>query len=102
MMLIAQHLRRWRLEVPYDADKAQSFEQVIGRVDFPPTEALPHAALVRMVVVVPTLPHRKQRQKPVVAGIVSRQVPLPAADMRERIDAERRVIDQHGAPEEPN
>ena len=36
----------------------------------------------------------------VVAGIVTGDVALAAADMGERIDAERGVVDEHRAPDE--
>jgi len=53
-----------------------------------------------VVIVVPTLAHREQRQQPVVAGIVARDVSPGSANMRQRIDRKRRVINKHGTPEE--
>ena len=45
-------------ELPYNAERRQSFEQIIGRVDLPPSKALSDAALASAVIVVPTLTHR--------------------------------------------
>ncbi|MGY4327142.1 hypothetical protein ACVWWG_001559 [Bradyrhizobium sp. LB7.2] len=99
-LLVAQHLFGRRLHVPDDAEPGQHLQDVIGHVDFPPAKTLSHAALVGVVIVVPALTEGEQRQQPVVAGIVAGHVPLASMHMGEGIDAERRVIDQHGAPQE--
>ena len=52
------------------------------------------------MIVVPALAHRDERQQPIVAGIVAGQIPLLSQHMGERVDAERPVIDEHGAQEE--
>src|SRR6476620_4548877 len=62
-------------------------------------ETLSRAALVGVMIVVPTLAHREQSQQPIVAGIIARHIPLAAANVREGIDAECSVIQQDGAPE---
>src|SRR5437867_3536989 len=99
-LLVAENSLRRELEVPNDAQLRQSFQDVEGRVDLPPAEPLPHAALTGVMVVVPALPHGEQGEEPVVAGIVARDVALATVHMRERVDAERGVIEEHGAPEE--
>ena len=51
------------------------------------------------MIVVPALAHGEKRQEPVVARIVARHVSFAPAHVGQRIDAEGRMIDQHGAPE---
>jgi hypothetical protein len=80
--------------------KRERLQDIEGRIDFPPFEPLPHAALVGMMVVVPAFAHGEQRQQPIIARIVAGQIPLPSHHMRERVDAESAVIDEDGAPEE--
>src|SRR5271155_6073807 len=53
-----------------------------------------------MMIVVPALAHGENGQEPIVAGIVASDVALASGDMRDRVDAECRVIDRNGAPEE--
>src|SRR6266700_133508 len=100
LVLVAQHLHGWRLQIPDNSEPGQDSHDVIGWIELPPPKALPGTALVGMMIVVPTLAHREQSQQPIVARVVSGDVPLAAANMRERIDAECGVIDEDGAPEE--
>ena len=46
-LLVAQHLLGRRLQIPYKAEPGQRPQQVIGRVDLPPSEALPDARFGR-------------------------------------------------------
>jgi hypothetical protein len=48
-----------------------------------------------MMVAVPTLAHREERQKPIVSGIVAGDVTLPPVHVRERVDAKGCVIDKN-------
>ena len=66
-LLIAQHLLGWCFQVPHDAEPGHRPQNVIRWVDLPPFEALPHAALVRVVIVVPSFAHGEYCQQPVVA-----------------------------------
>ncbi|GAB9244781.1 hypothetical protein BDS110ZK12_53150 [Bradyrhizobium diazoefficiens] len=50
------------------------------------------------MVVVPPLAHRQQGEQPVVAGIVAGHIPPASVNMCEGVDAECRVIQNHGAP----
>jgi hypothetical protein len=61
---------------------------------------LPDAALIGVVIVVPTLTHGEDREKPIVAGIISGHIALSATHMRKRVDAESSVIEQYRAAEE--
>jgi len=51
------------------------------------------------MIVVPTLTHRKQSQQPIVARVITRDIPLASMNMCEGVDAKRCVIQKHGAPE---
>jgi hypothetical protein len=73
---------------------------MIGYVDLPPTKALLGATLVGVMIVVPPLAHRKQSQKPIVAGVIARNISLSPVNMCKGVDAERCMIQEHGAPEE--
>ena len=53
-----------------------------------------------MVVVVPALAHGEEGEDPVVAAVVARHIDLVAMHMRQRIDAEGRVIQRDRGPEE--
>ena len=54
------------------------------------------------MIVVPALAHGEQREQPVVAGIIAGDIALAPKHMRERVDAEGAVIEEHCAPEEPD
>src|SRR5580698_7921988 len=84
--------------MPDDAQPRQGLQNIKGWIDLPPFETLPHAALIGVMIVVPAFAHREQGQQPIIAGIVARHISLLAAHMRERIDAESRMIEQHSAP----
>ena len=83
--LLAKHkgLRRCS-QVPNDAQPRQYPQHIIGRIVFPPAEALPGGYLVGMVVVVPALAQGQQRKPPVVAGIVTGDVASTAEHVGER------------------
>ena len=52
------------------------------------------------MIVVPTLAKRNQRDKNIIAAIVVRRKTATPEDMRQRIDSERAVIEEHRADEE--
>src|SRR5437588_8150625 len=54
-----------------------------GRIDLPPPEPLPYAALPSMMVVAPSLAHRKERQQPIVSGIIAGYVASASVNERE-------------------
>src|SRR3546814_5478497 len=70
----------------------EAAQHVIGDIDLPPLEALTRRGHVVVMVVVPALAERQQREQPVVAGIVTGQVALATEHMHQRVDAERRKI----------
>ena len=81
-MLVAQNLGRRHFEIPDETNPGKHSQKVIGRIDLPPAETLAHTTLISMVIIVPALPHRENRQKPVVAGIVPGHVAFASAHMR--------------------
>ena len=101
-LFIGQHRRRRGLELPHNAERGQCSQQGVGRINLPPSETLPDAALASVVIIVPALAHREKRQQPVVAGVVARHVPPASVKVRERIDRKCRVINEHCTPEEPD
>ena len=54
-----------------------------------------------MMVVVPPLAHGQQTQDPVVAAVVISRVRATPEEVTDRVDAERHVVDQDRAEEEP-
>jgi hypothetical protein len=103
LRLVPFFLEKYKDQVETQANKnplhqarpRQRLEQVEGRVDLPPAKALAGAALIGVVIVVPAFAHGEQRQQPVVARVVTGDIAPAAAHMRQRIDAEGRVPDQH-------
>src|SRR5258705_4439271 len=91
-MLVAQNLCGRHLEVPNHAQPSQDPQDVICGVKLPPSKPLADAALIGVVVVVPTLSHGENCEQPVVAGFVSGQKSFAAANMCKRIDAKCYVI----------
>src|SRR5680860_646642 len=91
----------WRsLEIPYETHPRKHPQEGIGRIYLPPAKSLPRATLKRMVVVVPTFAHGEQSKEPVVARIVASHIARAAAYVSKRIDTERCVINENGAPQE--
>ena len=52
------------------------------------------------MIVVPAFTKREQCDKKIVPAVVLRRKAAAAKDMRQRIDRERAVIEEHGADEE--
>ena len=99
-MLIAQDQLGRHLQVPDNPEPGQGHQDIIGEINLVPVEALSRAGLIGVVIVVPPLTHRDESEQPVVAGIVTGHIAPAAVNMCEGVDAERGVINQHGAPEE--
>ena len=74
--LVAHHFRRRGAEVPHQAGPRHRLEHVEREVDLVPAEALARGALVGVMVVVPPLAERDERQPPVVARVVAGDVAL--------------------------
>ena len=54
LFVVAVRLGGHRLEVPDDAGPRETFQYIVGDIDFPPIETLAGAAHVFVVVIVPT------------------------------------------------
>src|SRR5262249_4724804 len=99
---VTANFQRRSLQIPYQTEQRQHLEDVKCWVDLPPPKSLTDAALVRMMIIVPAFAHGDDGQQPIDARVVSGYVPSAAADVREGVEAERRVIEEHGAQEEPD
>src|SRR5579885_2586321 len=99
-LLRSKQMRGDFAKVPDDAEPGQQLERVIGDVDFPPEEALASGSHVVMVIVVPAFSEGEDGEKPVVAAGVRGFVAARAKEMRERIDGEGIVPEEHGAQAE--
>src|SRR5690606_30966436 len=82
------------------AEPGEHGEDIVGDVDLPPVEALALRGEAAMMVVVPALAERDDRQQKVVPAGIGRVEPSAADRMRQRIDGERAVIEHRGADEE--
>src|SRR5579872_4049783 len=69
--LEAEHLPGRSANVPDQTDSPEEAEHVVTDVDLPPEEPLVGGTLEVMVVVVPALAQREQRQQEVVAALVA-------------------------------
>src|SRR5207302_10161724 len=87
-------------EVPDDPEPGHDLQRVISDVNLPPEEALARRSHKVMMVVVPALTEREQGEEPVVAAGVGGLVAARTEKMRERIDCEGVVPQQHGAQAE--
>ncbi len=87
-------------QVPDDPEPREQPQHVVGHVDLPPAEALPGRARVVVMVVVPPLAGRGERQPEAVARVVAGRVAPAPEEVRQRVDRERAVPDQHRGDEE--
>ena len=92
----SQDRRGHRPQVPHDAERGEQLQAVPGQVDFPPVEALARGAGIAMVVVVPALAERDEREQGIVARVVARRVAARAPAVGQRVDDEGRVEQHHG------
>ena len=78
----------------------RALEHVVADVVLPPEEALASRCLVVVVVVVPALAQRDERDERRVAARVGRGVATPAHHVGQRVHRERAVPQQHRREEE--
>ena len=94
-------LRRFA-EIAREAEPREHLDAVVRDVDFPPEEALVRGRLIIVMIVVPALAERDEREDQRVAAGVRRAVAAAAEQVRQRVDEERAVIEEHGRQEEPD
>src|SRR4029079_13271252 len=83
---LVDHAHRHRPQVLDDAHLRKQPQAVVGRVDLPPAKALARRALVAVVVVVPTLAGRDQRDDQRVAARVRGLARAGPPHARARVD----------------
>lgn len=91
---------RHGLQIPDQSGPGHYLQQVVSGVHFPPEESLAGRAHESMVIIVPSLAHRDERQPEIVAAVVFSREATVAPDMGERIDEECSVQQEHAAYEE--
>src|SRR6202000_2066945 len=87
-------------EIPDQAEQGEELQRVVGDVDFPPEKALASGGHVVVMIVVPAFAERQEREKPVVLAGVGGLVADSAEKVRERVDRESVVPEEHGAEDE--
>src|SRR5262245_50476445 len=87
-------------QVAHEAQILETFEDVIARIELPPEETLAGRAHIMMVVVVPALAHRDERDEEAVPALVAARVALLAEDVGERVDGEGAVPEHDRAHDE--
>src|ERR1700732_717387 len=92
--------RGYGLQVPDQSEKRHHLQQIKCDVEFPPIKALTHRRRIVMVIVVPALAQRNDREPRVVAAGIAGLVALSAEHVRERVDGVCAVVNQHGRYEE--
>src|SRR5216684_383387 len=98
--VLGQQMRGDFAQVPNDAEPGENLQRVVGDVDLPPVEALARRSHEVMMVVVPTFAQGKQREQPVVLAGVTGFIAARTEEVRERINGERVVPQQHRAQAE--
>src|SRR6267378_6471905 len=93
--VLGEQMRRHFAEIPHDAEPGENFQRVIGNVNLPPVKALTRRSHEVMMIVVPAFTEREQRQQPVVLAGVRSLITTRPEKVRERIDGERVVPQQH-------
>ncbi len=78
-----------------DSDPAQHLHSVVGEVHFPPANSLPTGVHELVVIVVPAFAESDQSENKIVAAVIFCLEAARAPNVRQRIDAERAVIQQH-------
>src|SRR5690606_13894566 len=78
---------RHGLEAPDQAGPGKEFQAVVGRVDFPPIEAVAGAAVEAVVVVVPAFAEADDGEDEAVAGVVAGLVAALAHEVGHGVDA---------------
>ena len=89
------------LQAPDQPHPSQHLEAVVGRVKFPPVEALLRRRLIPVVIIVPAFAERDEREDQGVPGLITGGLEaLGAPDVCERVDASDRA-GAAGPPEPP-
>ena len=90
------------VQVPHEAECGKHAQHEVRHVDLPPEEALARGALVVVVVVVPSLAQRDGREDCAVSAVVGGRVAARSEHVRERVDREGAVPEQHGRHADPH
>src|SRR6266852_116996 len=98
--VLGQQMRGDFAQVPNDAEPGQNLQRVISDVDLPPVEALARRGHEVMMVVVPAFAERQQCEQPVVLAGVTGSIAARTEEVRERIDGEGVVPQEHRAQAE--
>ena len=95
---LAPALRR-PVQVLHEAEPLSQPEQVVARVDLPPAEALGGGARRPVMIVVPALAHREEREEEAVARVVGRREHAAAEEVHDAVDREGAVPEEDGREE---
>src|SRR5882762_6748698 len=98
--VLREQMHRHLAQVPDDAEPGENLQRVVGNVDLPPEETLARRGHEVMMVVVPAFAERQQGEQPVVLAGVTGFIAPRAEEVRERIDGEGVMPQQHGAQAE--
>lgn len=69
------------MKIPYDAEITECLQNVERQIYFPPVEAMPRRARVKMVIVVPPVSKREQSDKDIIPTLVRTFEPAGAEQM---------------------
>ena len=86
-------------KIPDKSGGRQRFQEVPGDIDFPPEKSLAAGDFIIVVVVVPSLAQRQEREPQAVLGFFARLIALLPELVHDGIDGECTVIEQNGAEE---
>ena len=87
------------LHIPDQSHLLQEQEAVIGEVDFPPEKSLPGGGRVMVMVVVPSLSKRDERQPEIIAALIARLIALPPEHMGQGVDGKSGMCQHNGGDE---
>src|SRR6266853_5301588 len=101
--LLSEQMRGDFAEVPDNPQPRHDLQGVVSNVNLPPEEALTRRSHEVVMIVVPAFSECEQGEEPIVAAGISGFVAARTEEVRERIDGERVMPQQHGAQAEaPN
>src|SRR6478609_3039795 len=80
-------------DVPGQAGLLQSPDHPRGRIEVPSRQTMASRCGKRMMVVVPGLTEREERQPPDIPGLVTGLEAAAAEEVAQRVDAVRRVVE---------
>src|SRR5688572_14815776 len=87
-------------QFPNHSEPGKRAQCVMRNIKLPPIESLPLRRLIMVMIVMPTLTERDQRDKPVIAAVVVGRKPALAENMRQRVNSKSAVIEDHCTDEE--